>query len=300
MADGRGGRSAATFGSMRWPLLGSCGLLLACSADPEEGGTSFGTTEPPPDPTTITAAGSTGPDTTSGDSVTSSSSDGDATTGADSTSTAGETTEGAGCETPTIFYADTDEDGFGDPGSPMEACEAPVGYVDDDSDCDDALPMVNPLADELCDGFDNDCDGILDEWSAASDFCETCELYQRQGSVYWFCPGPVNRFAARDFCLDHGADLTSIADLPEDSFVRSNVFGALDWFIGLEDLAVEGTYVWSDGSPANYFAWAPGEPNNIDNENCVELALEDSYNWNDTNCENQQSFVCEAVEPVPR
>ncbi len=286
---------------MRWPLLASCGLWLGCSADPDSGGTSFGTTEPPPDPTTITAAASTGVGSTGDEPETSSSSDGPSTTtSADSTSTGGDTTEGSGCDEPSMFYADTDDDGFGDPTSSVEACEAPPGHVDNDFDCDDALPMVNPLADELCDGFDNDCDGILDEWSASTDFCETCELYERQGSVYWFCPGPVNRFAARDFCLDHGADLTSIADLPEDSFVRSNVFGNLDWFIGLEDLAVEGTYVWSDGSPANYLAWAPGEPNNVDNENCVELALEDSYNWNDTNCENQQSFVCEAAQPIVR
>lgn len=286
---------------MRWTCLTAAGLLAACAAEPESGGTSFGTTEPPPDPTTITAAGSTTDGSTGDVPVTSTTSGGSTDTGdADASSTGGDTTEGAGCDEPTVFYADADGDGFGDPASPMEACEAPPGHVDDDTDCDDALPMVNPLADELCDGLDNDCDGILDEFSAASDACDDCELAQRESSVYWFCPGPLNRFAARDFCLDHGADLTSIDGLPEDSFVRSNLTGSLDWFIGLEDLAVEGTWEWSDGSPTVYFAWAPGEPNNLDNENCVELALEDSYNWNDTNCENIQSFVCEAVEPIVR
>lgn len=39
--------------------------------------------------------------------------------------------------TPVNWYADTDEDGFGDPLAVVNACSAPEGYVADSTDCDD-------------------------------------------------------------------------------------------------------------------------------------------------------------------
>jgi hypothetical protein len=61
------------------------------------------------------------------------------------------------------WYADADGDGYGDAGDTAVSCEAPTGYVDDDSDCDDADAAINPAAIEDCDGIDNDCDGDTDE-----------------------------------------------------------------------------------------------------------------------------------------
>jgi len=60
------------------------------------------------------------------------------------------------------WYADNDSDGFGDLAAPLEACDQPVGYTADSSDCDDSDDDVNPAAAEVCDGVDNDCDGTVD------------------------------------------------------------------------------------------------------------------------------------------
>jgi hypothetical protein len=63
----------------------------------------------------------------------------------------------------TRFYADVDDDGFGDAGSTLDACNLPSGYAIDDSDCDDGDPAVNPGAAESCNGVDDDCDSSVDE-----------------------------------------------------------------------------------------------------------------------------------------
>ncbi len=61
------------------------------------------------------------------------------------------------------WYADADDDGYGNLGVTTRACDLPDGYVSDDSDCDDAAPETYPGADEYCDGHDDDCDGRVDE-----------------------------------------------------------------------------------------------------------------------------------------
>ncbi len=60
------------------------------------------------------------------------------------------------------FYADADSDGFGDPGNTALACSAPAGFVTDNTDCNDNNAAVYPGAPEVCDGVDNDCDGLAD------------------------------------------------------------------------------------------------------------------------------------------
>ena len=64
------------------------------------------------------------------------------------------------------WYADSDQDGYGGDLLMLEGCNQPDGYVDNRSDCNDLDASVNPEADEVCDGADNNCDGTLDEDSA--------------------------------------------------------------------------------------------------------------------------------------
>ncbi len=61
------------------------------------------------------------------------------------------------------WYGDGDGDGYGDPASTTESCEAASGYVDDASDCDDDDSAIHPGATEVCDEVDNDCDGLVDD-----------------------------------------------------------------------------------------------------------------------------------------
>ncbi len=61
------------------------------------------------------------------------------------------------------WYTDADGDGFGDPGVAWYGCEPGAGWVENASDCDDANSGIHPDAPEICDGLDNDCDGLIDD-----------------------------------------------------------------------------------------------------------------------------------------
>jgi len=62
------------------------------------------------------------------------------------------------------YYADVDGDGYGNPGSTVQACAAPIGYVSNNGDCDDSNAEIHPGAAEVCgNGIDDDCNGLVDE-----------------------------------------------------------------------------------------------------------------------------------------
>lgn len=63
---------------------------------------------------------------------------------------------------PAMYYADLDGDGFGDTTGATDVCPN-AGYVDDDTDCDDADPYVYPDASEADNGVNDDCDSWVDE-----------------------------------------------------------------------------------------------------------------------------------------
>lgn len=177
------------------------------------------------------------------------------------------------CTDPTTV----DEDGDDAPG---------CGY-----DCDDDDPDVYPGAPESCNFRDDNCNGVLDD----DPMCPPCFTADSPDGTLAYCFAPRN-FAAAEFdCVAQGGHLVSIHDQATQDEVRDTAFGLApgNWWIGLSDTALEGTFVWTDNTPLDYTSWTGGEPNNAGgNENCGHLWDGAGGAWNDIPCAVAMSYVC--------
>jgi len=66
----------------------------------------------------------------------------------------------------TRYYFDEDEDGYGDPATYEDSCSEPTTggtWVDNDTDCGPSTALMSPDGSEVCDGLDNDCNGLEDD-----------------------------------------------------------------------------------------------------------------------------------------
>ncbi|MCP4740995.1 MAG: hypothetical protein GY871_02020 [Actinomycetales bacterium] len=120
----------------------------------------------------------------------------------------------------TTWYADADQDGFGDPDVSTDACSAPSGYLADGSDCDDADAAAFPGAAETpYDGVDQDCDGAdwddLDgDGAALDDDCDDDD--------------PARSWLHDEWC-DDGVDNDCDGEVDSDCQFFGGVVDATPW-----------------------------------------------------------------------
>ena len=58
------------------------------------------------------------------------------------------------------YYYDFDGDGYGNANESIGATSQPIGYVEDNTDCNDNNESIYPNAEEICgDDIDQDCSG---------------------------------------------------------------------------------------------------------------------------------------------
>ena len=92
---------------------------------------------------------------------------------------------------------------------------------------------------------------------------------------------------AEALAVNFGGHLVSIGDAAEQDFVYANFgnLGGVDrrLWIGFSDAASEGSFAWSDGTPAKFTNWSGGEPNNAGGVEHYAEMLGSSGRWNDLN-----------------
>ncbi len=168
---------------------------------------------------------------------------------------------------------DADADGFG-------ACLA---------DCDDASTAAHPGGVEVCDGLDNDCDGLVDELAACP--CDDVELGEAH---YLLCTQANSWSGAAAQCSQRGGTLATIADAATNAalFAATQAARPGRWYVGANDTFDEGVFRWADGSAAAFTAWPPGEPDDYGEEDCVTLDPVADGGWTDQRCGEVYPFVC--------
>ena len=65
--------------------------------------------------------------------------------------------------TANMFYYDGDTDSFGLISESALGCTAPLGFVSNSLDCNDANGSIHPGATEICNGIDDNCNTIVDD-----------------------------------------------------------------------------------------------------------------------------------------
>jgi hypothetical protein len=192
----------------------------------------------------------------------------------------------------TTWYEDIDGDGYGDPTSTVDECSAPAGYVSDATDCEDADASINPAAIDDCDTLDNDCSGDIDDGGLCP-----CDVEYYGSQPYMMCDTALEWSPARTVCLTYGYDLVAVGSAAENSWLTSEVAARSwtaghTWWMGLNDVSAEGSFVWSNGEAVVYTNWQSGEPNNSGNEDCTHAYT--SGRWNDIPCTGYPArYICE-------
>lgn len=204
-------------------------------------------------------------------------------------------TDESGAAGEIIFFEDADGDGYGNAINTVLACSVPVGYTSNDHDCDDTLMGVHPAADEVCNGRDDNCDGLTDDASASDTTLWYADYdldgYGNLGNTVLACNQPAYYISDSTDCDDTDDDIyPSAAEVCDgedndcNGTIDDNPAFGLTWYADVD----EDGY----GDSNNTLISCAVEPGYVDNSlDCNDAELDvhpdatEECNGIDTNCD---------------
>ncbi|XP_033108741.1 uncharacterized protein LOC117110226 [Anneissia japonica] len=103
---------------------------------------------------------------------------------------------------------------------------------------------------------------------------------------------------SRTACQEIGSDLVVIDSIEENYYISSKMAVELPGvgaaFIGMNDINVEGDWVWVNGDRVvnSFTYWKDGEPDNLNNQDCGLIFS--NGEWRDNICSKKLNSICEA------
>ena len=126
-----------------------------------------------------------------------------------------------------------------------------------------------------------------------------CPATVQGNRQYFYCRDELTWVEARDFCREYDFELVTIRNQRENNYLLENAqtFGLDEIWIGLNDRERGGDFRWASQERTNFQAWNRNQPNNRNDQDCVEVHGRDGWagRWNDEECDDTQNFVCEST-----
>uniref|UniRef100_A0A0B7BIK3 Macrophage mannose receptor 1-like n=1 Tax=Arion vulgaris TaxID=1028688 RepID=A0A0B7BIK3_9EUPU len=120
-----------------------------------------------------------------------------------------------------------------------------------------------------------------DQWEVAGDTC----VYFSTDVATWS--------QASANCQELQSQLLVVNSVDAHSFLKGRVTSGQFW-IGLSDRSKEGNFTWVNGTVLNITSWAPGQPDNKEDENCVIVKSSlTGVRWFDNACLERNNYICQ-------
>uniref|UniRef100_A0AAY4A2F4 Mannose receptor, C type 1b n=1 Tax=Denticeps clupeoides TaxID=299321 RepID=A0AAY4A2F4_9TELE len=105
---------------------------------------------------------------------------------------------------------------------------------------------------------------------------------------------------ARKSCQQQGADLVSITEPHEQTFISGTMEQtSTTLWTGLNRLNDERGWQWVNGAPFRYLKWGSGQPVFNTGSSCVAMSGQENYNWKNVACSRKFGYICQKGSTVP-
>ncbi|MGV3636755.1 MAG: HYR domain-containing protein, partial [Flavobacteriales bacterium] len=171
---------------------------------------------------------------------------------------------------PEVSYSNTITVTPGDNVPPVLPVLPDIGQTTTSASCSTAVALNIPVANDDCTACDP---GSVTGYT---------RLGVYRGHAYYVSNNTSDWVTANNGATATGGHLVSITSPEENAWIASLTAGQI-LYIGLNDIAVEGQFVWTSGEPVSFEAWADDQPDNgyVLNQDWGAINFDSPGMWDD-------------------